>query len=281
MNNNIISIIEDGYNTSYITTLFIALFYNENENMNKIINDIPVEINGLYLQELIKQKFIELIKRNLCIYSDTLNEIRNYLFVIGWCNDDIDRLLDSHDLIDFFIFLLKKFRFESIDIETINIVNGKIDEIKNDKFNYIRIIPSKNNTTIKFLLDNWISYNINTNNNLYKLTNIPPYIIINIDRFDKYNIKNASEIDIMKKIKLNNINDSSQLSLRWKLSSIICYIGDTLNSGKYYCIIHNNNKWIKYEEGGVPSFTEIDISLNSNSKKIKSEVIFLIYHLCE
>jgi hypothetical protein len=283
MNNNIINaIVEDGYNTTYITSLFVALFYNCNNDIRNILDEIPNEIDGIYLQELLKKKFIEMIRRNLCIYADVINQIRNYLFVIGWCNDNIDILLDNHELIDFFLFLTKKIKIETINIETLNINNGQLEVINNSKLSYIKIIPSNNNCSIKFLLDNWINYNINTNNNYYyKLSNIPPYIIIYIDRFDKYNKKNCSEIDIMKKIKFNNINDISQSSLRWEISSFICCSGNEVKTCKYYTIINNNTEWLKYGEGLIPSFNEINIHREINKKKIMSEVVLLLYKLCD
>lgn len=282
MNNNIINtVVEDGCNTTYITSLFVALFYNYDNDTRNILDESPDEVDGIYLQELIKNKFIEMIKRNLCVYSEVINEIRNYLFIIGWCNDNIDILLDNHELIDFFMFLIKKIKLETTNIETLNINNGQLEVINNTKLNYIRIIPSNNNSSIKFLLDNWINYNINTNNNYYyKLSNISPYILIYIDRFDKYNNKNSSEIDIMKKIKFNNINDISQSSLRWELSSFICCSGNDIKSCKYYTILNVNTEWIKYEEGSIPSFNEINIH-NANKKKLMSEVIFLLYKLCD
>jgi hypothetical protein len=65
--------IEKGLNTSYITSLLMALFYKYNDNINVLLTDPPLKAVGFYLQELIKTLFVEPIRKNFSIRSDTIN----------------------------------------------------------------------------------------------------------------------------------------------------------------------------------------------------------------
>ena len=97
-NKNIIPFhIEKGLNTSYLSSVLISLFYKYDTNINNILTDKPEKPAGFYLQELIKTLFVEPIRKNFSIKSDTLNEIRNYLIINGWESDL--NLLDGSSLI--------------------------------------------------------------------------------------------------------------------------------------------------------------------------------------
>ena len=63
IDNQILSIVEDGMNTSYIDSLLIALFYKHNNNILTELDKKPQKSCGIYLQELIKEKFIEQAKK--------------------------------------------------------------------------------------------------------------------------------------------------------------------------------------------------------------------------
>ena len=298
--NSIVCIIEGGYNTSYITSLLVLLYYTSNENLNKTLDDIHENnndvndvsnindvinindvsnIDGIYLQELIKSKFVDLIRKDICIYIDNINEIRNYLFILGWYNDDIDELFKNKDIIDLFMFLTKKLNFEKLDIDVMTYNNGILD-LKNNinNLSYININPTLTDTNIKFLFNSWINYNINTNsNNFYKLNKIPSYLFFYIDRVDKHNVKNNIKIDIMNKIKFTNVNETTQRELRWVINSFICLD----NKNKYYTLINKNDEWYKFEENTIPSIQYIDIKNDKTKNKLMSEVVFLLYVLCD
>lgn len=282
MNDIIYSIVENGYNTCYIDTLLVSLFYKNNENFNLILEKEPSKPEGYYLQELIKIKFIEPIRRNYSINSSIINEIRNYSIICGWSNDLI--IDGQKKCSDYYNFIYKLFNIESLEFEIINVLNYNNDNnIKKINYPYITL-NLYDNDTIKNLLLNWININIKNiitlkSLNCYKLINIPQFVIIHINRLDN-NIRNKYKLDIMKQIKFFGINDIYQKTLKWKIYSIICYKGDTYDNGHYYSIINmNNDNWLLFDDTLIPSFEIIDLELDTVKNKIMSEVDMIIYSL--
>ena len=76
-------IVENGYNTSYIDSLLIALFY-KNSSIIDVLENEPTIPEVYYLQELIKFKFVNQIKKGYSIFFQSINEIRNYSIIYGW-----------------------------------------------------------------------------------------------------------------------------------------------------------------------------------------------------
>lgn len=265
--------IEDGYNTSYIDSVLIALFYKANSYTTLLLEKYTENNSVIYLQELIKTKFIDALHKNYSINSNIINEIRNYAFIMGWDNySSYNNELCSP--VDFFIFLNKLFEGDTINIEINQIKNGVFNT--NNKFNLLQTItlsPTKN-TSIRELFISWISDNIigfDQNNmfNCYKLINIPNYICFAITRNNqKY------KIDIMKQIKFFSNSDPTQNYLTWLIHGIICYSGKN-----YYSIICCNNNWIEVNSSKIPSFNVIDLSDDEEIDRIQIEVICIIYTL--
>lgn len=97
-------IIEDGSNTSYISTLLASLYYVPIKQYDILLKNMPISNNFLYLQSLIKIKFVDELRDKKCIFSETINEIRNYMVLE--CNWEIDNNpYDDKDIIDFYNFL--------------------------------------------------------------------------------------------------------------------------------------------------------------------------------
>jgi hypothetical protein len=48
IDNQIMSIVEDGFNATYIDSLLIALFYNNNKYLLEILNLNPIKPAGIY-----------------------------------------------------------------------------------------------------------------------------------------------------------------------------------------------------------------------------------------
>jgi hypothetical protein len=265
--------IEDGYNTSYIDSVLIALFYKTNSYTDALLNKYTQNYSIIYLQELIKNKFIDALHKNFSINSCIINEIRNYSFVMGW--DKYSSYLNELcSPINFFIFLNTLFEGDTINIEINQIKDGIFNT--NNKFNSLQTIilnPTKN-TSIRELFISWISDNIigfDQNNmfNCYKLINIPNYICFDIKRNNE-----IYKIDLMKKIKFFSNSDPTQNYLTWIIHGIICYSG--IN---YYSLIYCNNNWIEVNSSNIPSFKIIDLSDDDEIERIQTEVVFVIYIL--
>jgi len=269
--------IEKGLNTSYITSLLMALFYKYNDNINVLLTDPPLKAVGFYLQELIKTLFVEPIRKNFSIRSDTINELRNYLLVNNWEGDQNYLLQrDPNDLYEFIINMLYS---NEIEFEIFHIKDGSIDKIES-KYNFKTININLNTnepSSIKKLFISWLNENILKNNNsyifdCYKLKSIPNYIVFNINRTEE---TDSTEVDIMKKIKFFNNSDPKQNYLQWKIHSIICK-----SNNNYYSILStNDNRWIEFDENHFPCCHYIKLDDDDIIEKIKKDVKMIIYSL--
>lgn len=76
-------ILEDAYNSDYIYSLIIALFYAPSDGMSKLINSDTNNSDTYYIQEYIKSKFVYAIHRNVSIESTTVNKLRNFIYCCG------------------------------------------------------------------------------------------------------------------------------------------------------------------------------------------------------
>lgn len=262
-------VIENGYNTCYIDSLFVAMFYNKSV-INNVLNKYPDDTRFIYLQEYIKKKFIEPLNNHFSIGGDIMNHMRNHLHLCGWC-ENCD-LTNQQDISKFYKFIIDSMSIDYIKFEKIN--------NNNDKYSYnvpfISLIPTTNIHTIRELLINWIDNNIIKNNTYsYMLSNIPQYIVLHIDRFNH----NTSNIDIMKHIMLFNVNNNEQQKLRWCINSIICFTNNNSDtSGHYYTILlSNDNKWILFDDIIIPSFKYININDINIQENIKLECVLLFY----
>lgn len=286
MNNDnyITSIVEDGLSSSYIDALLTALFYKNNKNLLSILDLTPAKPSGIYLQELIKQKFVEPLQRNFSINSATINEIRNYSIICGF---EINDIVKEQNVLNYFKFIAELFNIEKMTFE-IEQIKDNINIINNNKLSIEYLIfKPQSDTSIKKLLENWINTNIfkidqAINNshiyNIYSLSMIPTYIIIYINRYED-NKKLDIKIDIMKRIKFYNNNLNSQNYLKWNLHSIICHCGSSIDSGNYYSIIYHNKYPILFNNKYFPSFTQININDDEIKDKIMTESVMLIYTL--
>jgi ubiquitin C-terminal hydrolase len=272
-------VVENGYNTCYIDSLLIALFYKNNNYIYSLLDLEPKNPESYYLQGLIKLKFVDPIKRNFSISSSIINEIRNYSIMCGWSqNEDID---EQKDCSEYYNFLVNLFNIELIEFEIIQIKNNKTS-ITTTSLPFIPLSLTKDDS-VKNILDEWINSQFLINNEnvyqCYKLINIPKLIILHINRFNNNFIRTSYKLDIMKRIKFCNISDNEQNYLKWKIHSIICHSGNSIKSGHYYSIIYTEKKWLKFDDMLVPSFEQIDLEDNDNKEKIMLESIMLIYTL--
>ena len=275
-------VVENGLNTCYIDSLFIGLFYKKTPYTNYILDNTPKKPDAYYLQELIKNKFINPIQRNYSISSNIINEIRNYSVICGWSQDG--DITNQKDCSEFFIFLMELFNIPPLEFEIFQFKDNKlIDNNQKSLLPFIPLNPNKDDT-IKNLLQCWINSKVYSpvHNILhcYKLSNIPQFIVLNINRFNNNGNRTNYKIDIMKRIKFFGINDQSQNYLKWKIHSIICHKGNTIHSGHYYTITTTyDKKWLLFDDMIVPSFEQIDLEDEDIIEKIMLEAVLLIYTL--
>lgn len=278
---DIFPIIENGYKTSYIDSLLIALFY-KNSIIYDVLDNEPIIPEVYYLQELIKFKFVNQVRKGYSIFSQSINEIRNYSIICGW--KTIDSIDEQQSCIDYYNFLFDLFKINPIEFELFEFDNNTFNNISNKiKLPYITLDLNRDND-IRNLFINWINTNIIMKNSStiqsYKLNNIPNFLIFYIDRFLKSETKNSFNLDIMKNIKFFNIGDSSQLYIKWNIYSIICLRGDSIKKGNYYSIFNINKKdWIMFDNTMIPSFKKIDINDDQIKNNIIKECVILIYIL--
>lgn len=269
--------IEKGLNTSYFTSLFMSLFYKYDVNISSILSDKPKNPAGFYLQELIKTLFVEPIRKNFSIKSDTINEIRNYLLINGWESDL--NFLENRNCVDLYKFLSDILFQNDIEFEIYHIKDGIINETETTlHFKTIDInLTIDEPTSIKKLFMTWLHENILKNSNLfildcYKLKSIPNFLVFNINRTDE-TIK--TDIDIKKKIKFFNNSDSKQNYLQWRIHSMICK-----SNKKYYSVfLSNENTWIEFDEEKFPCCSYIFMDDEDVIEKTKQDVIMIIYTL--
>lgn len=190
-------IIENGYNTSYIDSVLSALFFNKSLIYNNFItNDTHVDL--YYLQEIIKNNYIEPLRNKLSISSNTINHIRNVLFCnYKWLSTTPQQFLYEHNIVDFITYIGTTFK------QDINIYNVDISD------------------------------NISTNSicshiyNIYKPTTTPDILAINIKRI------NSVSIDIMQQVKLFP-PDNYLAKIKWNIHSVICKGNGYYSIVKYY-----------------------------------------------
>ena len=269
--------IEKGLNTSYITSFLISLFYKYDTNINSILIDKPQNPAGFYLQELIRTLFVEPIRKNFSIKSDTINEIRNYLLINNWESDL--NFLDNRNCVELYGFISDMLFINNIEFEIYHIKDGVINETETNKsYKTINIdIINNEPTSIKKLFLDWLHDNILKNSNTYildcyKLTSIPNFLVFNINRTDK---TQKTEIDIKKKIKFFHNSDSKQNYLNWRIHSIICK-----SNQKYYSVfLSNDNSWIEFDEDKFPCCSYIYMNDEDVIDKVKQDVEMIIYTL--
>jgi hypothetical protein len=249
-NDNII-IIEDGYNTCYLDSLLIALFYSPSVIYYNMLDSDPSNIKFIYLQELIKYNLIEPIRKNISVLKDMINEIRNFVFLNGF--NIIENICNTHNTIELYTYLHESFMGQDLEFSNL----GHIKYI-----NLLHDIDSTNSSiSIKSLLDTWMT----TNN--YYINNTPMIVPILLNRSNP-----NSKIDIMKQIKFLESKSTYNTS-RWSIHGIVC-----MNSNnKYYTLIHNTNKWILFNNNSIPSLSEINITDDVIKNTIQKECFFLIY----
>jgi hypothetical protein len=252
-------IIEDGFNTSYIDSLLMALFYTPSIIEKIFLIDNPKKTDNIYLQEIIKNKFLEPIRDGKSILSDTINEMRNNIFIYGWL--DYDTICDNQDVINFYTFISEllispiKIQYNKYNEDTYYI---DITKIINNNEMIINNIDNNEMISIKDCYNNWLDNEI-------RIINIPPILPFYINRNN-----NKIKINIQKRIKLDPTDNS--YSLDWIFHSAIC-----LKDCHYYTLMQNCGKWFLYDNQFIPCIKEIKMNDKEIINMIMEEVVIVFY----
>ena len=235
--------IEDGHNTCYINSLLTGLFYVPSIIHTKLLEEDPKNIYFVYLQEIIKNSYVDYIRKGIPIMADTVNEIRNFCFFSGFSSN----IAEKHNVSDYLNFIVSN--ISPIDQKIIDL------DISTEKTNIKKLLNEK---TSDFL----------PNNLHHRLYMIPIYInrYVNGTKLD-------TKVDIKRKIMIENSK------YRWVIHCVICHNGENLIDGYHYVIMSCNNKWILFDDRHIPSFQEIDMRDKLIVDKIMKECVLLIYKM--
>lgn len=292
-------IVEDGYNTSYIDSLLMGLFYSSSGIEYEFLNS-NLDPKYHYLQDMIKWKFLDVVRKGFSVTSDTINEIRNYMFQqCGWLNksNTIYDISSPQDITKFYKFIIDIFNGTLIETqkEIIDRQNNSIKQEDKKSCHYIsfNLDDSSKAYSIKNLLSEWFDTNPkdiptgcqgkNTTEVKYA-KNIPFIISLEINRF-KNTTKNTAQVDIKKKIKMKfkmNTDEKMEMkwlynNVRWLFHAVICHTGDSIETGHYYALLSCGEKWLLFDNSMIPCIKEIRTTDSQIVDKIKRECVLVIY----
>lgn len=244
--NNESFVICDGYNTSYISSLLMALFYFPSE-LDNILENECTDKNKMHLQDIIKIYFVNNVRQHISITEEILNEIRNYSYYCGWSG--IMNLLNLSDINDYYTFIMQSFEIKTMEFK------NTVD------LHYTIKLKLKNKShDIHELLYSWLEKN--------PMKNAPQIITIYLDRSKQ----KKSMVDIKKYIQPHKYNvDQHFANITWEIKSIVCY------ENIYYSLIHNLNKWFLSNEKQIPGIREIDIKNKNIIDDTKKNCVLFIY----
>jgi hypothetical protein len=253
-------VVEDGYNTSYIVVLLMALFYDKSMiERYLLIDNNSDKFNGLYLQKLIYYNFVKQIRNNVCVTSKMLNEIRLGAITVGWKNSpDIFETYGEFDPIDLLCFFLKLINYVPIEFETKSNrpnawnIYGKTTSYSSeyDKFMIIPVVQ----TNMQDTYDHWAHE--------HKIINIPIFVIFKLGK-----IKSAFKIN--KKISPFQKNHQYH-NIKWVFHSLF-YEDGTHN---YKTIMNKDSKLVSFRQDDFPNVQHFN---KSSLQNIENKTVYVIY----
>lgn len=282
-------IVDNAVNTCYISSLLMGLFYNESPIENILFNNAKMG-TGIYLQEYIKNNFVDCVRNNKSVLSESIDMIRHLCIINGWNSEyitDLEKHLNQQDVSEFYKFMSDLFNIPQIEIQKkivndINLENDSEYGIR-DKIPFISLDLSQEiqENHINVMINNWIN---NKNNNTYmiNIVNIPFILTLMINRF-KNNMFNNNPVTIPKRIG-NLINTMLPSQPIWSFHAAICCKGttneniqQTILSVHYYTLIYDNDKYYIFDDKKIPCMNEISMKDKQIIEMIKKECFFLIY----
>jgi hypothetical protein len=249
--------------------------------MEIMLKKIPVNDKFYYLQELIVNNLIEKIRKNYSVDSNAINEIRNYIVSCNWkIGEYFFQLFDAGEFYNFFV---KNIGFGDISYEILSSVDNSVVKL-NTFIISLDIDKMTDECSVHELLNTWISKKLVKYSDdkkkikSYQFVDIPELVTLYINRNLGSHFNNK-QIDIMKAIRFNEINEP-QHELRWQIFSIVC-LSESFPQ-HYYSVIKiceskDDVNWYIIDDTMIPSIFEIDIKNDDYSNKIKSECSLIFY----
>lgn len=286
--------IENGINSTYITSILLSLF-TKDSNIDTLLENNTNDPTFVYLQELIKNKFVNPLKKFYSISSNVINEIRNFSYICGWKNDSI--ILENHNAEDFLLFLMEHLNCNDTDF--LHSQNGII------KLNVKSFAKCESDIlNVMYMLRLWEkNFFENKSTPLFEnvkekspLEQIPNLIPIFLDRkmiqkkYEKNKLNRVknddltechlyNKIDIPQEIRFRYIGDDTNKKLRWKIHAIVCCTYTSTNKKYYTLVNYKKNGWIVINFGDVPSIQKIDMNNVIIMEKIMRECVLIFYNL--
>jgi uncharacterized UBP type Zn finger protein len=285
-------IIENAGNTCYIDSLLMGLFFEESIIDRLLNGNIKSDENYgvvLYLQEYIKLNFVDVMRSNMSIMSDTIIMLRELLIENGWKKELYDEHFNQQDVTEFYTFLINIFNGPQIEITSNSINDNNYNNIKViEKIPFIPLSLFNNtntniNTNIKDMIKNWMFNKYDT----YTMVNTPYIIALSINRFtSSNNKKNNTSVELQQNIRLheqNFLNSTLIFDHRiWTFHAATCHKGDSINSGHYYTLLckkitKNSYKYYIFDDLKIPCLEEVDMKNSKIANQLKTECVFVIY----
>lgn len=284
--------VDNAGNTCYIDSLLMALFYH-NSHIERLLNKDIKNTLGLYIQEYIKENFVNMVRKNKSVVASDIEMFRILVFQAGWRKNSplSDEETNQQDVNEFYIFLMDLLENDKIEIIRRTITEGMVSDSDTGIKELLPFIPlslpdDDTKITVKEMIHNWMYNNIIDVSRkvepdkekmikglaTFNLINIPQIIALSINRFNNLGIRIDTTVIIQKKICINTTD--------WVFHAAICHKGNSLTSGHYYTLISiNNTKWYMFNDMNIPCMKEVAMDDPEVTNMIKKECVFLIYRL--
>ena len=292
---------------NYITTLIISLFLSPS-SVDYLLKTGSNNGIVIYLQEIIKNNFIKNVRMSKSIIGNTVNNIKSCCYELGWKDSTV--MILPQDINKFYLFLLDKLNGTYIKYKTDTVIDSiSSSDGRELSVPYISLkLPQPDtekytdNITVKQLLHNWMYDDtckmkklVNINNkfeevhvsslNINNIVNSPIVLVLSVDRFKNSVInginvtrKNSIKVDIQKKLSPFH-NKYLFNKHEWIFHSVVCYEGDTMNSGYYYSLVCNNNEYYIFNNSNIPCLNKVNMDDPTITQKIKTDSVLLIYKI--
>ncbi len=236
-------IINSGYNATYISSLFVALFYCFSYIEDIFLNLNPKDLKFMYLQEFIKTEIVSKFKTNKSILSSSFDKIRILSHFLGWKSKE--NLFIEHDVSDFFLFLSSNLTISDYCF----FLNITINETTKIGHQLKKIFVKPQSNIYSFLI-------------IHLLRNTPN-IQVDIDAI----------LSLSYKINDDDSNiDNNVVIVKWIFHSAIAF-----NGTNYYVLLFIDKKLVMFQENNYPCFTIIDLQNLDLIQKLQSEIILVFY----
>jgi len=231
-------VVEDGYNTTYISTLLTALFHKPSIiDRVLLLDNNSHKLAGILLQRTIEKYYVTSFRYGTSITSKALNQIRNCACISGWKNtNNIDDMCNEYNPIELYEFIASLIEVIPIDLS--------------NKKTFVIDLPNIKNT-------------VQESFNLWQVNNT----IINIPQVVIFNIKQPTQVfNINKKIRLFQ-KEHDYHRIKWKFHAIICCQNEI-----YKTIITIDHNLFMFSPNTYPCLSKIE-----SIQKNKYDKLYIIY----